>query len=118
MPPELAEFAEFIRSLADTDAIPPDDIIKVGDGFIRDLSPGAQKDQPNPGLVLLANTQTDAGVRTDAQSVSDAEEQPDGPDGILSSDASSSMFAGQQIAQDRNEGSVNAAPPVRQRRSF
>ena len=63
VPPELADFAELMIQLADTDAIPPEQIIEAADGLIRGLSPGAKEDRPDPGLLLLAEAQNNAGMK-------------------------------------------------------
>jgi len=69
VPPALAEFADLMRSLADTDAVPPGEIVRAGDAFLRELLPRTPDDQPNPGLRLLAAANADTAVPSDQPTV-------------------------------------------------
>jgi hypothetical protein len=67
VPPTLATYAKMVVKLADTDAIPSDEIIKMGDGLIRTLSRGAEENMPNPGLIELATQGNSATVQFNGQ---------------------------------------------------
>jgi hypothetical protein len=77
VPPPLAKHATLMIQLADTGSILPEKIIEAGDGLIRDLSPDIDKNQPDPGLILLASGQTDAAVQTDGQEDVESEAAPE-----------------------------------------
>jgi len=61
VPPAIIELADFIARLAGTDAIPPREIVKAGDAFLRELLPLPADDRPNPGLRLLASVKSGGG---------------------------------------------------------
>ena len=119
VPPPLADFAELIQSLTDTDAIPPDEIIKVGDGLIRDLSPGTKEDQPNPGLILLAKAQTNAqpGVADENDVPPDAAPQQFRPDGRLGRASNEAAELARILKGNKDRGGDESANPRRSRRS-
>jgi len=58
VPPPLADLAGLLRRLADTDTIPPEDIVNAADALFRDGAKGTN--QPNPALLQLATAEIDA----------------------------------------------------------
>jgi hypothetical protein len=113
VPPPLAKHATLMVQLADTSSIPHDKIIEAGDRLIRDLSPGIEKDQPDPGLTLLASGQTDAATQIDGQSGASGEGEAVPrqfrPDGRLIGPSNEAAEAARKRERNIDRGGDNIA---------